>query len=130
MNVINADYSTVVIEQQMRKFPQMRWVVMDALDTKLEDGSVPVIVDKSLIDTVLCYTNRLKFNKLFLALTISLTPPIATISQQKIVSFVSEMHRILAPGGRYITFSLHPITESLQHFQKEMYGWRISAYNV
>ena len=57
-NIVNADYSTVVINQQRRKFPHMRWVVMDALATKLEDESVPAIVDKSLIDTVLCYKDR------------------------------------------------------------------------
>lgn len=58
VNILNADYSTVVIDQQRRKFPYMRWVIMDALNTKLEDASVPTIVDKSLIDTVLCYKDR------------------------------------------------------------------------
>ena len=80
-NTINADYSEVAIAQQKKKFPDMNWVVMDAMgnflyfiiclqsnftmthyvhtiETKLASGSMPVIVDKSLIDTVLCYKER------------------------------------------------------------------------
>jgi hypothetical protein len=40
------------------------------------------------------------------------------------------MYRALALGGRYITFSLHPISEVLQHFDKKIYDWSISVYNV
>jgi hypothetical protein len=38
----------------------MNWALLDALDTKYENESVDCIVDKSLIDTILCYKNRYK----------------------------------------------------------------------
>jgi hypothetical protein len=57
-NLINIDISKVVVEQQRLKYPQINWEVMDVLDMSYEDGSVPAVVDKSLIDTLLCYKNR------------------------------------------------------------------------
>ncbi len=40
------------------------------------------------------------------------------------------MNRILAPGGRYITYSLHPIHEVDFYFEDENFHWKISTYNV
>lgn len=57
-NLTNIDLSDVVIDQMKNKHPEMKWLVMDALNTTFESNSIETIVDKSLIDTILCYPNR------------------------------------------------------------------------
>lgn len=57
-NLWNTDLSDVVISQQAAKYPKQRWEVMDILDMKLPDLSVKCLIDKSLIDTLLCYEDR------------------------------------------------------------------------
>ena len=58
-NMKNVDVSPVVIEQQKERFPDMTWEVMDCLNMATEsDGAYRGIVDKSLIDTILCAENR------------------------------------------------------------------------
>ena len=46
------------------------------------------------------------------------------------VEFINEMYRILKPGARYVTFSLHPIHEVIGCFRKDEYDWTVAAYNV
>ena len=58
-NVINTDLSTVVIHQQKERFPDQKWKVLDALDmSEIPESSIPIVMDKSLIDTLLCCSNR------------------------------------------------------------------------
>lgn len=57
-NIINTDLSDVVIKQQASKFPNQTWKVMDALNLEYDDKHFPVIIDKSLIDTLLCASQR------------------------------------------------------------------------
>ena len=56
--IVNVDVSPVVIDQQKERFPNMTWEVMDCLDMPAKDGQYFGIVDKSLIDTILCSSNR------------------------------------------------------------------------
>jgi len=107
-NIRNSDYSEVVIRQQSKKFPHMTWELIDAMDSKFPTNSVECIVDKSLIDTILCYPNSL----------------------DKMKVYMYEMFRILKPGGRFITWSLHPIHEVFDHFDPVKFDWKIRAYNV
>ena len=107
-NIINIDISDVVIEQQKKLFPQQQWLVMDVLDLKFEDNAFTLAIDKSLIDTLLCYSDSGK-----------------CCSQM-----IDELYRVLAPGSRYITFSLHSIDEAEIHFIKEKYNWKVSSYLV
>jgi ubiquinone/menaquinone biosynthesis C-methylase UbiE len=53
-NIWNTDISPIVIRQQKEKYPDQRWEVMDVLEMPIPNASVPVIVDKSLVDTLLC----------------------------------------------------------------------------
>jgi ubiquinone/menaquinone biosynthesis C-methylase UbiE len=56
--MINIDNSSVVIDRMRAKNPQMEWVVMDALEMTLPDETFHAVIDKSLIDTILCYPQR------------------------------------------------------------------------
>lgn len=57
-NITNIDLSHVVISQMRQKYPMMEWMTMDALDMTFPSGSKKNVIDKSLIDTILCYKNR------------------------------------------------------------------------
>lgn len=57
-SIVNTDVSPVVINQQRERYPDMVWEVMDCLDMSVEDDQYFGIVDKSLIDTILCAENR------------------------------------------------------------------------
>lgn len=108
-NMINIDLSEVVIEQMKRKHPDMRWEVMDVLDLNYEDNSIPRILDKSLIDTLMCYTN----------------------SAVKTLEMFKELYRVLQPGGRYIAFSLHSFDEVVAYYDKtKELNWRVHFYRV
>jgi predicted aldo/keto reductase-like oxidoreductase len=43
---------------------------------------------------------------------------------------IQEIHRVLAPGARYITFSLHAIEEIKDKFINEAFNWKTSFYRV
>jgi hypothetical protein len=61
---VNADISEVVINQQRGRFPDMDWRVLDCLSPEalrsagLGRGALGAVVDKSLVDTVLCAKDR------------------------------------------------------------------------
>ena len=57
-NIVNVDTSAVVIAQMKDKHPQMQWRVMDALHMTWPDEAFEHVIDKSLIDTILCYPER------------------------------------------------------------------------
>ena len=56
--LFNIDLSSVVIEQQAVKYPEQIWKVMNAMNMDFPDESFPTIIDKSLIDTLLCASHR------------------------------------------------------------------------
>ncbi|KAJ2330860.1 hypothetical protein GGI00_003513, partial [Coemansia sp. RSA 2681] len=56
-NIVNVDYSDVVIEQMRQRSQQqvrMTWEVMDVRALKLDDGSVDVAIDKGTLDALMC----------------------------------------------------------------------------
>jgi len=54
-NIINIDYSVVVIENMAKEYsqemPEMTWMAMDVRDLKYEDGAFDIVIDKALMDT-------------------------------------------------------------------------------
>ncbi|KAJ7031795.1 S-adenosyl-L-methionine-dependent methyltransferase [Mycena alexandri] len=56
-NIVNTDYSSVVIEQMRRRHeearPGMQWLEMDVRDLKFEDGSFDIAIDKSTMDALM-----------------------------------------------------------------------------
>ncbi len=43
---------------------------------------------------------------------------------------IDEIYRVLAPGSRYVTFSLHSIEEVIDKFTNKKYNWDVRAYRV
>ncbi|KAF7309177.1 Methyltransf-25 domain-containing protein [Mycena kentingensis (nom. inval.)] len=56
-NIVNVDYSSVVIEQMRsrnaEKRPDMEWIEMDVRDLKFPDASFDVAVDKGTMDAMM-----------------------------------------------------------------------------
>jgi len=107
-NIINIDISDVVIEQQKLLYPQQQWMVMDVLNLDFETNKFTIVIDKSLIDTLLCYSD----------------------SGKCCSKMIEEIYRIMATGSRYITFSLHSLEEAEIHFIKEKFNWKVSSFLV
>jgi len=107
-NLVNTDLSPVVISQMKERFPDMIWKEMDVLNmSEISDGAYKVVVDKSLIDTLLCYPDSINNTK----------------------AMIDEIRRVLAPGGRYLAFSLHSPEEIKEHF--ECYSdWQFTLFRV
>jgi Methylase involved in ubiquinone/menaquinone biosynthesis len=82
---IHIDYCSGVIQQQKSRYPDIDFRVMDALDMSDFDSEFHVVIDKSLLDTTMCYEN-------------------GTETTQRLFQ---EIHRVLRPGGRLISVSLH-----------------------
>ena len=58
-NIVNVDYSEVVINQMQEKHgekrPKMKWLVMDITDMKeFETDSFDIVLDKGMVDTLCC----------------------------------------------------------------------------
>ena len=112
LNALHVDYSEVVIEKQQKALPEIKFAAMDCLNMKeVDDNSIgklsqsniyvhylfefyvysqtiptaDVVIDKSLIDTTMCYTEGYKTT----------------------MRLYSELHRVLRPGGRLVTISFH-----------------------
>jgi hypothetical protein len=43
---------------------------------------------------------------------------------------IDEIYRVMAPGSRYVTFSLHSIEEIKDKFTLPMYDWKVNAFRV
>ena len=87
-NIYNIDYSTKVISQMeercKEKCPNMKFKVMDVLDMSFfENNEFNTILDKGTLDCILCGDNSV---------------PLAA-------KMMSEVYRVLAPGGHYMVIS-------------------------
>ena len=110
-NMMMTDLSPVVIKQMQETHPGMSWGIMDALNTGLQNTSVKCVVDKSLIDTLMCCSNSLESLK----------------------QFYNEMYRILEINGLLITFSLHKPDDIKTHFEgpkDSPFHWKTDYYRI
>lgn len=58
-NLLNFDTSKVVIDQMSQKFPEQSWEIQNVLHLTYDSNKFPFIIDKSLIDTIMCYKGGL-----------------------------------------------------------------------
>ena len=99
-DITNIDFSNKVItimeEKCKAKYPKMSFKVMDALDMKeFQTGYFNTVIDKGTLDSVLCADN-------------------AVPNAQKMIS---EVFRVLAPGGHYICITYGDPEHRKKHFE-------------
>ena len=102
----NIDTSEIVIEQQKASFPEEKWEVMDVREMRFEDGSFDLVIDKSVLDCLLCYAE----------------------SHENTHRMLEEVRRVLCPTGLYLVVSLHSVKDVLTHVQA--LDWRVNPHRV
>lgn len=120
-DIVNTDISKVVIKQQRETFPEQRWVVCDVTSMpEFKDDSFHAIIDKSLIDTLMCCKDSMEVTR----------------------RMIDEIYRVMKPGSRLVTFSLHSLEETVIHYDPKyegkrppyssvpQYDWKVSAFRV
>jgi len=101
-NITNIDFSPKAIaimeEKNKAKFPKMVFKVMDALDMKeFQTGSFNIVIDKGTLDSVLCGDN----------------------SAANASKMISEVFRILSPGGHYICITYGDSEHRKKHLETQ-----------
>ena len=104
-NITNIDFSPKVIsimeEKYKAKFPKMTFKVMDALDMKeIQTGYYNTVIDKGTLDSVLCGDN-------------------SVANAQKMIS---EVFRVLAPGGHYICITYGDPEHRKKYLETQNWG--------
>mmetsp|Transcript_43960 Transcript_43960/g.70279 ORF Transcript_43960/g.70279 Transcript_43960/m.70279 type:complete len:234 (+) Transcript_43960:70-771(+) len=97
-SIVNIDNSSVAIEQMASRNQHridMQWLVMDCVDLKFEDGSFDLVIDKSVIDAMACGDQ----------------------ASLVIASYMTEVQRILRPGGVFLCITYGSPDTRLEHFQ-------------
>ncbi|KAJ1837812.1 hypothetical protein LPJ57_011316, partial [Coemansia sp. RSA 486] len=90
-NIVNVDYSDVVIKQMRQRCAhqaKMTWEVMDVRQLALDDASVDVAIDKGTLDALMCDKGD------------SWNPPPELC--RNVAAEVDEVDRVLAPGGKFV----------------------------
>mmetsp|Transcript_29398 Transcript_29398/g.50777 ORF Transcript_29398/g.50777 Transcript_29398/m.50777 type:complete len:266 (+) Transcript_29398:124-921(+) len=97
-NQVNMDYCEVVINQQRERHPHLDWQVSDVRSMpEYGDSAFDVVLDKSLIDTMMCYDD----------------------AAAAVGAMAREVARVLRPGGRYLALSLHRPRSGLAHLRQD-----------
>lgn len=104
-DITNLDFSPKVIsimeEKCKAKFPKMTFKVMDALDMKeIPTGCYNTVIDKGTLDSVLCGDN-------------------SVANAQKMIS---EVFRVLAPGGHYICITYGDPEHRKKYLETQNWG--------
>lgn len=86
--IVNIDFSSVVIEQMRKAQPYMQWIEMDIRDLKFGDESFDVLIDKGTMDAMLTGTTHV-WNP---------APEVVQNCEKE----VAEAVRVLRPGGKFI----------------------------
>ena len=85
-------------EKYRETFPKMVFRKMDAMDMKdFQDEMFNVVIDKGTLDSVMCSDNFV-------------------INGRKMIS---EVHRVLAPGGKYICITYADPEHRKKHFETQ-----------
>ena len=86
---INIDNCEVVINQQRARYPHLNWDIGDVRTMSYNTGRFDVVFDKGLLDNMYCYRSP----------------------EENCAAALSEMYRVLRPGGIFIVLSCHEASE-------------------
>ncbi|KAL8027080.1 hypothetical protein ABFX02_14G072600 [Erythranthe guttata] len=111
-NIINVDFSKVVISAMMKRNlrgrPAMKWRVMDITSIQFENGTFDAIVDKGGLDALME----------------------SELDSRSGILYISEVKRLLKAGGKYICLTLaEPHVLGLL-FRKFRFGWKVNLYAI
>ncbi|EYU45720.1 hypothetical protein MIMGU_mgv1a018471mg [Erythranthe guttata] len=111
-NIINVDFSKVVISAMMKRNlrgrPAMKWRVMDITNIQFENGTFDAIVDKGGLDALME----------------------SELDSRSGILYISEVKRLLKAGGKYICLTLaEPHVLGLL-FRKFRFGWKVNLYAI
>ena len=104
-DITNIDFSTKVIsqieEKNKSKYPKMTFKIMDVLDMQeIQTGSYNIVFDKATLDSILCGDN----------------------SGNNAQKMISEIYRVLAPGGRYICITYGDPEHRKKYLEDQQWG--------
>jgi len=105
-NITNIDISEVCINRMKTDHEdkqEMQWQKMDVTKLEFADGTFDVVLDKGTMDSVLCGEG----------------------STKHCAKMMSEISRVLKPGGTYIVISYGQPDYRLNYFDKPEYNWTI-----
>jgi len=113
-SIINIDISPAVIEKMAAVNPEMKWLVGDVLNmNEISSASVFSCVDKSTLDAIRCMpVTSPPRSPMSVSFDTSMLSPVGNM--QAVHRMISEVHRVLLPGGRYICLSLTDVDDLLK----------------
>jgi len=85
-NVLNIDFSRVVIYQMKHKYPKLQWAQMNALYMSYPDKTFQVVIDKGTLDCIFCHRKEDDASK-------------------QVKKYCNEIERVLKDGGLWIVIS-------------------------
>jgi SAM-dependent methyltransferase len=107
-NISNIDISSNVIKSMKERFkdnkPEMKWDVMDVRDLKFSSNHFDIVIDKALMDTIMCGEN----------------------SFCSVALMTKEVQRVLKTGGIYVIVSYGDPEIRLPHLNREHLSFNIS----
>lgn len=109
--IMSIDYSSVCIDQQKRWHhkPSCKFVVADARNMpQFSDGAFASIIDKGTLDSMLC----------------------SATSFPDVPDTLTEVHRLLQPGGRFVVVTYGNPYDRLKHLRKEEHPWMVETFTV
>lgn len=120
MQLENIDFSEICIQnmsaRNAEKRPEMKWVVMDIMDLKYDTGSFDIVLDKGTMDAIMCEKGDVW----------SISDELAV----KLDTMLSEVSRVLKPGGKYIYITFGQPHFRKPHILKDKYNWTFQQETV
>lgn len=108
---MNVDYVPSVIElmaSRNAEKPGLQWKTMDLGSLEFADASFDIVLDKGTMDSILCGEN-------------------STANANKALTEVS---RVLKPGGCYIVISYGAPETRMSYLSKAEFKWEVSAQAI
>ncbi|CAL8148042.1 unnamed protein product [Orchesella dallaii] len=102
-SITNIDFSSTVIENMSKEFPQMSWKVMDMLNLQFPTSTFDIVIEKATLDCL--FVNEKS--------PWETSEPVADAMDQ----VLGGVSRILKPDGKFIS-----ITFAQPHFRKKFYS--------